>query len=159
MKSSLKTVGVLVVILALVFLVNGCGSGEETGDTAGKVQPAKKVQKTGVKAKMKKVDSILPKRVLDVGLTDKQLVACEAAYNEIYSTELQAKKVEMYKKLKTLEKGTEEYDQYRTEIAGTFRPYNIEFRKKLRTLLTKEQKAKYFKKAKPEAKKTEAKTS
>ena len=152
MKSSLKMVGVLVTILALVFLVNGCGSGEETGKTADKTQAAKKVQKAGVKAKMKKVDSVLPRRVLNVGLTDEQLVACEAAYNEIYSTELQAKKVEMYKTLKTLEKGTEAYNQYRTQIAETFRPYNIQFRQKLRTLLTKEQKAKYFKKAKPDAK-------
>ncbi len=159
MKRILKLYGVVVVSLVLVFLFNRCGAAEESGDAAVKAKPAKEAQDKAVKPepKAKKVKPILPKRVLKLKLTDEQRVACEAAYKEIFSPELRKKRTEMNKKLKTMEKGSEEHKKLRTEISDTFRDYNKQFRQKLKEILTKEQKAIYFKKAKKEKKTPETK--
>lgn len=159
MKSKFRMVGFLALIPVLVFLFAQCGSKEETGEKEKKATAAVNVQKEGVKAKMKKVKSVLPKRLLDVGLSDEQVTACEAVYNEIFTPEILAKRDELYKQLKALEKNSEDYKKLRDEISETFKPYNKQFRQKIRKILTKEQKAIYFKKPAKKEKKTETKTN
>ena len=158
MRSKIKMFGFLALIPVLVFLYAQCGSKEETGQKEKKATEAVKVQKEGVKAKMKKNKSVLPKRLLAVGLTDEQVTACEAVYNEIFTPEIVAKRNELYKQLRALEKGTEDYKKLHGEISETFKPYNKQFRQKIRKILTKEQKEKYFKKPGKKEEKTETKT-
>lgn len=156
MKNNLKTVGMILAVPALVFLCVRCGSEEKPGDTAKKTTEAVKVQKKGVKAKMKKKGKpVLPKRLLELGLDENQLAACEAAYIEIFTPEVQKKKNEMYKKLKAMEKGSEAHKAYRAEVMDSLKPYRQQFRKKLKELLTEEQQAIYLKK--PEKKEEEKK--
>jgi len=159
MKSKAKMFGFLALIPVLVFLYAQCGSKEETGQKEKKADEAVKVQKAGVKAKMKKNKSVLPKRLLAVGLTDEQVTACEAVYNEIFTPEIVAKRNELYKQLRTLEKDSEDYKKLRGEISETFKPYNKEFRQKIRKILTKEQKDLFFKKRVKKEEKTETKTN
>jgi hypothetical protein len=151
--------GVVVLIPVLVFLFAQCGSKEETGEKEKKATAAVNVQKEGVKAKMKKDKSVLPKRLLAAGLTDEQVAACETVYNEIFTPEVLAKRNELYKQLRALEKDSEDYKKLRGEISETFKPYNKQFRQKIRKILTKEQKEKYFKKPAKKEEKTETKTN
>jgi hypothetical protein len=144
MKRHMKMVVVLIAMFGLVFLLNRCGSKEEPGTQTGKTQIVDDAQKKVTAKKTGKTKSVLPKRVLALDLTDEQITALETAYNEIFTPEIQAKKIEMYRKLKTLPEGSEESKNLRQEISATFAPYNTQFRKKLRKLLTKEQKAIYF---------------
>ena len=147
MKRQMKMVVVLIAMFGLVFLFNRCGSKEEPGTQTGKAQIVDNAQKQVNVKKAGKTKSVLPKRVLALDLTDDQFTALEAAYNEIFLPEIQAKKIEMYRKMKALPEGSEESKKLRLEISATFAPYNSQFRKKLRKLLTKGQKAIYFRNA------------
>lgn len=145
MKRHLKMLGIVIAVFGLVFLFNRCGSKEEPGTKTGKTQTVDDAQKEVKVKKVGKVKSVIPKRVLALDLTDEQIAAIEAAYREVFPPEIQTKKVEMYRKMKSLPEGSEESKKMRMEMSSTFEPYNAQFRKKLRKLLTKEQKAIYFK--------------
>jgi hypothetical protein len=61
------------------------------------------------------VKSILPKRLLKLDLTDEQKTKCEAAYKEIFTPGILAKRKELKVKLKGLEKGSEEFKTLRKQ--------------------------------------------
>jgi len=138
-KSRLKAIGVMAVIPILVFLVAQCGSTKETGEKEMKTTETAKVQKASVRAKYQKIKYILPKPVLAVELTDEQIIAAEAAYDEIFTPELLAKRKELLDQIKAQEKDSEENKKLHAEYDETFRPYYADFYKRVWRLLTKEQ--------------------
>jgi hypothetical protein len=153
MKKCIQIYVVLITVLTLIFLFNQCGSSQEkTGEKAGDtkqiaVQEAsqeQEIQETGIKEKGKKRKSRLPKRLINLGLTDEQLAKCEAAYKEIFTPEIIAKRKELRLKLKGVEKGSDEFKKLKEEIAKELKPYNKQFNVKLKEILTEEQKGKYF---------------
>jgi hypothetical protein len=122
-----------------VFLVARCGSTNETGEKEKKTTEAVKVQKESVRAKYQKIKYILPKPVLAVELTDEQIIAAEAAYDEIFTPEVLAKRKELLDEIKAQEKDSEEYKKLHGKYDETFRPYYADFYKRVWRLLTKEQ--------------------
>jgi len=163
MKKNFKIFTLTIIALTLIFLFNQCGTSQEKkGDKVGgskeaAVQEDAKEQEKGQtkeivseekKKKRKKIKSKLPKRLTELELTDEQKAKCEAAYKEIYTPEIIAQRKELWSKLKGLEKGSDEYKKLRKEIGKELKPYNKQFKAKLKEILTEEQKEKYFKKDK-----------
>jgi len=140
MNKNVKVFTVLIALLMLVFLFSQYGSSEEE-TTQAAVQETQQRQPDQVK-------SILPKRLLKLDLTDEQKTKCEAAYKEIFTPGILAKRKELKVKLKGLEKGSEEFKTLRKQMAEEMKPYNKQFNAKLKEILTEEQKTEYFKKRK-----------
>jgi hypothetical protein len=168
MKKNFKISTVVITVVTLVFLFNQCGASEEkkgnkVGDTKqAAVQEVARDQEKGQtkesgseeeKKERKKIKFKLPKKLTELGLTDEQKVKCEAAYKEIYTPEIIAKRKEFWSKLKSLEKGSDEYKKMKKEVAKELRPYKKQYNAKLKEILTEEQKEKYFKKDKDKNKK------
>lgn len=171
MKKNFKIFTVIITALTLLFLFNQCGASEEKkGEKVGDTKEAA-VQETAMdqekeqtkessdivkkekQKKRKKSKSKLPKRLIEVELTDEQKAKCEAAYKEIFTPEVIAQRKEFASKLKGLEKGSDEYKKLRKEIVKLLKPYNKQFNAKLKEILTEEQQEKYFKKREAKKKK------
>jgi hypothetical protein len=171
MKKNFKIFTVIITVLTLLFFFNQCGASEEkkdekVGDTKEaavqgdasaqeneKTKENNDLVKNEKQKKSKKIKSILPKRLIEVELTDEQKTKCEAAYKEIYTPEVIAKRKPLISKLKGLEKGSDEYENVRKEIAQLLKPYRKQFNATLKEILTEEQQEKYFKKRKAKKKK------
>ncbi len=95
-----------------------------------------------------KKESKLPKRLRKLELTDKQIEKFKAARKEIYTPEIKKKRKELKLKLKGLEKNSNEYKKIKKEIKRELKPYQKQLHAKLKEILTKEQKDKFFKKKK-----------
>jgi hypothetical protein len=141
MKKKFKILASLVALITLPFFVIQCdGSKEKIEEKNTNAQTD-----TGSKKETNaQSTSMLPKKLLNLGLTEEQIVKCEAAYNEIFTPEVIAQQEEMYKKHKSME----EYERIEKEILEKSQKYNDQFNEKLKTILTKEQQDQYFAKKK-----------
>jgi hypothetical protein len=146
MKKKFKIFTPLIALMTIPFFVMQCdGSKEKTVEKEATAQT-----ETANNKKVKPQPSaLLPKKLLNLGLTEEQIAKCEAAYNEIFTPEVMAQQEEISKKLKSLDIKSEEYKKTEKEAAEKSRQYNDQFNKKLKTILTREQQNAYFgKKAK-----------
>ena len=143
MKENFKRFAILAIFMALPFLSIQCDSskekadvkeGEIKSDVVAKQEPAPKPQSK----------SMLPKKLLNLGLTDEQRAQCETAYQEIFTPDIIAQRKEMVKQLKGMEKNSEQYLNLKKEINEKFKPYYAQFRIKLKEILTPEQQEIYF---------------
>jgi hypothetical protein len=87
---------------------------------------------------------LLPKKLLNLGLSDEQRAKCEAAYQEIFTPEIIAQQEEVVQKQRGLERGSAEYMKIEKENSEKFKQYNSQLNEKLKGILTKEQQDKYF---------------
>jgi hypothetical protein len=146
MRKSFGFFAVLVAFVTLPFFIIQCdGSKEKTVekevDTQKQIDSPKEVQTQS--------SSLLPKKLLDLGLTDEQKAKCEAAYQEVFTPEVIAQQEEVIQKQKGLERSSAEYKKTEKEISEKIKKYNDQLHEKLKGILTKEQQDKYFgKKAK-----------
>jgi Spy/CpxP family protein refolding chaperone len=143
MKEILKRWVIFAVLAALPLLSIQCGGGTENAEkkegeikneAAAKPESAQKPQSK----------SMLPKKLLDLGISDEQKAQCEAAYQEIFTPDIIAQRKEMNRRLKGLEENSEQYLNLKKEINEKFKPYYAQFRNKLKEILTPEQQKRYF---------------
>jgi len=150
MKKTFRKLAVLAVFMALPFFFVQCDNSKEK--TGGKEGEGQQQQAVGQKENQPQPKSqaknqpkaMLPERLLNLGLTDTQRAQCEAAHQEIFTPDVIAQRSEMFKKLRGMEKDSAEYTNFQNEIREKFKPYNVQFNKKLRQILTPEQQDKYF---------------
>jgi hypothetical protein len=151
MKKKCRKFAVLVIFMSLPFLF-ACGdnSKDKTGGKESEAQKQAAVQKeTQSKPQPQtlnqaKPKSMLPERLINLGLSDAQMAQCEAAYQEIFTPDIIAQRMEMSKSLRSMEKDSQEYINLQNEIKDKFNPLYAQFNKKLWSILTKEQQDKYF---------------
>jgi Spy/CpxP family protein refolding chaperone len=143
MKEKFKRFAILAVLAALPFLSIQCDGSKEKADgkegeikseVVSKQEPAPKPQ----------AKSMLPKKLLNLELTDEQRAQCEAAYQEIFTPDIITQRKEMLKQLKGMEENSKQYLNLKKEINEKLKPYYAQFRKKLKEILTPEQQEKYF---------------
>ncbi len=140
MMNHLRKIALWGVWLALPLFFISCGNNTETPQsTSPAVSPNTTQQTAKVQPK-----SVLPEKLLNLGLTDDQKTKCEAAYQEIFTPDIMAQRKEMYRKLHQMEKDSAEYLEFKKQISETFKPYNVQFNKRLRGILTPEQQSRYF---------------
>jgi Spy/CpxP family protein refolding chaperone len=148
MKETIKRFAILVILATLPFLSIQCDGSKEKADvkvsevkseTAAKPEAAPAAQPNKKQAK-----SMLPKKLLDLGITDEQKALCEAAYQEIFTPDIIAQRKEMNQQLKGLEENSEQYLNLKKEINEKFKPNYAQFRVKLKEILTPEQQEQYF---------------
>jgi hypothetical protein len=141
MKKKIRYLAVLLSFITLPFFTIQCdGSKENPGEKEGDAQKQVEFQQS---AKAQSTTS-LPKKLLNLGLTDDQRAKCEAAYQEIFTPEILAQQDEVVQKLKEMEKGSDEYKKMEKEISKKSKQHNDKLNEKLRGILTKEQQDKYF---------------
>jgi hypothetical protein len=146
MKKSFGFFAVLVAFVTLPFCIIQCdGSKEKTVEKQGDVQK----QADAPKEAQAQSSSMLPKKLLNLGLTDEQKLKCEAAYQEIYSPAVMAQEKEIIEKQKRVDINSAEYIKLEKEISEKSKLYNDQLNQRLKTILTEEQQDKFFgKKAK-----------
>lgn len=145
MKNKVRFFAKTSVGLLLLFSIMQCSDGKEkTVTLAPKSAVQNQQQVTAQKTDKLMPKSILPKKLLDLGLTEELQVKCEAAYKEIFTPDILAQRREMGKKLQVLEKDSEGYKQAQKEINEKFKPYSVAFNKKLKVILTREQQERYW---------------
>jgi hypothetical protein len=143
MNKNFKRIAFWVMFISMPLFLVQCNGGKEQSET--KTGDAKKeVAAKQEAAPVAQSKSMLPEKLLNLGLADEQKALCEAAYQEIFTPDILAQKKEMYKQLKGMEKDSQEYLNFKKEINEKFKPYNDKFRKKLKGILTPEQQEKYF---------------
>jgi hypothetical protein len=141
MKKNIRYLTVLLSFITLLFFTIQCdGSKEKPDEKGGDAQKQVEFQQ---EAKAQSTTS-LPKKLLNLGLTDEQRAKCEAAYQEIFTPEILAQQEEVVQKLKKMEKGSDEYKKIEKEISKKSKQHNDQLNEKLRGILTKEQQDKYF---------------
>jgi len=151
MKKKCREFAVLIIFMSLPFLFVCCNnSKEKTGGKEGEAQKQAVAQKeTQTKTQSQaqnpsKIKSMLPDRLINLGLSDAQMAECESAYHEIFTPDIIAQRIEMSKSLRSMEKDSQEYVNMQNEMKDKFNPLYAQFNKKLRTILNKEQQDKYF---------------
>jgi hypothetical protein len=153
MKKNFRRFAVVIIFMFLPVLFVQCNNskeqsggkeGEAQKQKAGQIETQAQPQAQPKPHKQSKPGLKLPEKLLTLGLTDAQKAQCEAAYQEIFTPEVVAKRLELFKKLSGMEKGSAEYDKLKKEINEMLKPYYVQFNKKLRNILTQEQQEKYF---------------
>ena len=140
MKRKFNRLAMMIIFMSLPFLTIQCdGSKEEADVKVSEVESEAVVKPEAVPAtqpKKTQAKSMLPKKLLDLGITDEQKALCEAAYQEIFTPDILAQRKEMNKQLKGLEENSEQYLNLKKEINEKFKPYYAQFgveRKEIRT--------------------------
>jgi hypothetical protein len=150
MKKIFRKFAVLAVFMALPFFFVQCDNSKEKA--GGKEGEGQQQQAVGQKENQPQPKSqaknqpkaMLPEKLLNLGLSDAQMTQCEAAYQEIFTPDIIAQRMEMSKRLRSMEKDSPEYVNLHNEIKDKFNPLYAQFNKKLRQILTPEQQDKYF---------------
>jgi hypothetical protein len=143
MKKIFRRLAFGVMLISIPLFLVRCDGGKEQSET----KPVDAKKEAAVKkeaAPKSQSKSMLPEKLLNLGITDEQKAQCEAAYQEIFTPEILSQRKQMYKKLREMEKDSQEYMNFKKEIVEKFKPYNIQFNKTLRMILTKEQQEQYF---------------